>query len=470
MPHPGLIYLSPIAPARTGNGLAMRGYLLVSAASADFDVHVLVVPVAGRSPASPAGLPARLTELPLPAPAPAAGALAALLADPAWRARLTAAVPLPAPARAAPPTLAPAALQALEQSETWPFTPGPATQPVPPGPSVPGAVAPGPASRSHTRPDASAQPAGPGPAMHMARSYLAPLGLALAAQLGSPRVTLDLDDDDEALTRALGDDTEAAAYHRLISVFAPLCDAVALAAPAEAAAVSARHGLPTTVLPNAVELPAVTPAGLRAVADGPSQAQPPLRVLFAGNLTYPPNRDAALVLVREVLPRVRRLVRRPVTVTLAGAAGGDPVLAALGALPGVRVPGFVPDLAACYAGADVVVAPLLAGGGTRIKLLEAMAHGCPVVSTPAGAAGLAVTDGTDLLLAGEPGGLAAAVARLAADPGLAARIGAAGQELVRREYSHAAVIPRIRAFLTGAAAEFGHTIAPGNCVAAPHGG
>ena len=305
------------------------------AASYDFDVRVVVVPIAGRG--GPAGAVPGVTVLP-PWPAQELRAqLPVLLAQPAWRARFAAASPLPYAARQAPAALAAAV--------------------------------------------AITAAADPGTPVHVARSYLAPLGIALAERLGSPWATLDLDDDDEQTAGIHSGAGEPAAYRRLIAVFGPLFRGVALASPAEATAVADRHGLATTVIPNAVDLPApAAPAG----ADGTA-----VRVLFVGNLSYPPNRDAACVLLREVLPRLRRLLPAPVTVTVAGSPGPDgpdAALALLGSQPGVRVLGFVPDLAACYRAADVVAAPLLDGGGTRIKLLEAMAHGVPVVTTPAGAA------------------------------------------------------------------------------------
>jgi len=280
----------------------------------------------------------------------------------------------------------------------------------------------------------------PGTPVHVTRSYLAPLGVAVAEHLGSRWASLDLDDDDEQVTRALGDDAEADAYRRLVGVFGPLFQAVALAAPHEAAAISRRHGLAASVIPNAVTLPGRgTPAGRQRAG---------IRVLFVGNLTYPPNADAAVRLVHEILPRLREMTAQPVTVTLAGEP--DDMVRSLAAEPGVEVTGFVPDLAACYEAADVVVAPLAAGGGTRIKLLEAFGYGLPVVTSPAGAAGLDVTDGVHVLLADSPDGTARAVAALAEDRGLRDRLTAQASRLVSRSYSQEAVIPRIREFFAAA--------------------
>jgi glycosyltransferase involved in cell wall biosynthesis len=387
----------------------MRGYLFQQAASDDFDVRVVVVPIAG----GPSGVVPGVTVLPAWSPQELRAQLPVLLSQPAWRARFAAASPLPHAARQAPATLAAAV--------------------------------------------ATAAAVAPGTPVHVARSYLAPLGIALAERLGSPWATLDLDDDDEQTAGVLSGDEEPAAYHRLIAVFGPLFRAVTLASPAEATAVSARHGLTITVIPNAVELPALAvPVGAdSAVAAGGGDGADGVggrdtagvRVLFVGNLSYPPNRDAAWVLLREVLPRLRRLLPGPVTITLAGPTGEDAALALLGAQPGVRMLGFVPDLAACYRAADVVAAPLLTGSGTRIKLLEAMAHGVPVVTTTAGAAGLAASHETHLLIANSPSATAAAIARVAADPAIAGRLAASATQLVRERYSHAAVIPLIRDWL-----------------------
>ena len=170
-------------------------------------------------------------------------------------------------------------------------------------------------------------------------------------------------------------------------------------------------------------------------------------MLFVGNLTYLPNADAAARLVHEVLPRLREMAW-PVTVTLAGEP--DDMVRSLAAEPGVQVTGFVPDLAPCYRDADVVVAPLAAGGGTRIKLLEAFGYGLPVVTSTVGAAGLDVADGVHVLMADSPGEAARAVAALAADRGLRERLVTQARRLVSGSYSHEAVIPRIREFFAAA--------------------
>ncbi|MEZ4500780.1 MAG: glycosyltransferase [Thermomicrobiales bacterium] len=102
--------------------------------------------------------------------------------------------------------------------------------------------------------------------------------------------------------------------------------------------------------------------------------------------------------------------------------------------------GWVPDLEVIYRDADAVIIPLRAGGGTRIKLLEAAAHRRPVVTTTIGAEGIDVTNGRDCLIADNATDFAAACVRLANDPALAARLGRHGEDLVRSRYTLSAMI------------------------------
>jgi glycosyltransferase involved in cell wall biosynthesis len=320
-----------------------------------------------------------------------------IVGDSAWRDRMMRSHPLPRPAAAAPAALADTAIRAA--------------------------------------------PARPGTPVHVARSYLMPLGAAVAGRLGSAWATADLDDDDQELAAIAGDDGEAAAYGRLVGTFGPLFSGLAAAAPAEAAAITSRHGLTMTVIPNAVALPPGCP---------PARQVPGGSVLFVGNLTYWPNADAAIRLVRGVLPRLRGLTAGPVTVTLVGSHGMDPDLLSLAGEPGVRLTGFVPDTAPYYRAADALVVPLAFGAGTRIKLLEAFAWGLPVVTTTQGASGLAVADGVHALIADSADAMAAAVARLLADGQLRARLAAAGFGLVTERYEFSAVMPRIARFFQAA--------------------
>ena len=112
-------------------------------------------------------------------------------------------------------------------------------------------------------------------------------------------------------------------------------------------------------------------------------------LMFVASFGYMPNVDAAVWFVRAVWPALRaRLPRAKLWLV-----GRDPPasIIALRHRPGVTVTGGVPDLAPLYARASLALVPLRAGGGTRIKLLEALGQGVPVVATRIGAAGIPVT-------------------------------------------------------------------------------
>jgi glycosyltransferase involved in cell wall biosynthesis len=178
------------------------------------------------------------------------------------------------------------------------------------------------------------------------------------------------------------------------------------------------------VRPNVVEVPADPP---------PAPRRDPLAVLLVGTFAYFPNQDAAVWLCREVLPALRELSREPLRVLLAG-TGATGEVADLGHIPEVTVLGALPDIADAYRQADVVVVPLRAGGGTRIKLLEALAHRRPVVSTTIGAEGLELVDGRELLLADRPFHFAQQCLRLLGDPALAERLAQQGRARVLADY------------------------------------
>ncbi|MGC4114791.1 MAG: glycosyltransferase family 4 protein [Myxococcales bacterium] len=190
------------------------------------------------------------------------------------------------------------------------------------------------------------------------------------------------------------------------------------------------------VVPNAVDV-----ERLRPQPDDPPRE--PRTLLFFGALGYYPNVDAILFFHREVWPRLARS-HPGLRLEIVGARAPAEVQALDGS--GVRVAGFADDLRPVLARAGVVVAPLRLGGGTRLKILEAMAMGKAVVSTSLGAEGLEVTSGEDLLLADDPAGFAAAIGRLLDEPGLAERLGQAAREKVGRLYSWDASAQRLEAF------------------------
>lgn len=119
------------------------------------------------------------------------------------------------------------------------------------------------------------------------------------------------------------------------------------------------------------------------------------RIVFVGKMDYYPNIEAIVGFAHITWPQIRNQFK-DLTLTIVG-ANPTSAVASLANLPGVEVTGTVPDVRPYYRDALASVVPLRTGAGTRLKILEAMAAGVPVVSTPLGAEGLAVTPGSDIL-------------------------------------------------------------------------
>jgi glycosyltransferase involved in cell wall biosynthesis len=155
-------------------------------------------------------------------------------------------------------------------------------------------------------------------------------------------------------------------------------------------------------------------------------------LLFMGLYAYPPNRRAVDFLDREVMPRLtgQRLA------VLGGAVPFE--------RPWLVNPGVVPfgDLPAVVKGCGIGVAPIFEGSGTRLKILEYMAAGLPVVSTAKGAEGLAVADGENILIAEDGPGFVRAIEQLRADPNFAEGVARAGRSLVE-QYDWRAIMAKV---------------------------
>jgi glycosyltransferase involved in cell wall biosynthesis len=202
------------------------------------------------------------------------------------------------------------------------------------------------------------------------------------------------------------------------------------------AAVIERHiGRTVPVIPNGVDLDYFA-------------APPPLEtgdtdIVFTGAMRYRPNSEGAIWFVERVLP----LIHRELPDARFSIVGADPPAAvrALADRWGVMVTGTVDDVRPWLQAAHIVVVPLLSGGGTRLKLLEAFAGSRPVVSTRIGAEGIEVRDDHELLLADEPERFARAVIALARAPELRARLTESAIELVRARYQWSAISAQLRA-------------------------
>ncbi|HEX2016749.1 MAG TPA: glycosyltransferase family 4 protein [Solirubrobacteraceae bacterium] len=195
----------------------------------------------------------------------------------------------------------------------------------------------------------------------------------------------------------------------------------------------ARELAPATRLryvPNVVDVEAITPVAPDGGADQRT-------ALFVADFSYEPNRRALAFLVEEVMPGVwEQLADAHLTVV---GRGAPPVL--LGD-PRVQAAGFVADLDAMYATAACVVVPLLQGGGSPLKFIEAMAHGVPVLGTSVATAGLAGVAGKHYLRADGPERFAATLVGVLKAG--APEIGAAGRQLAESHYSISALSERLR--------------------------
>ncbi len=197
-----------------------------------------------------------------------------------------------------------------------------------------------------------------------------------------------------------------------------------------------RHApaLRTAVVPNAADTDAFRPA---------TTAPEPRTVVFFGAIDYYPNTDGLLFFLGEVLPILRARVPG-VRVLIVGPS--PPEAIARFASETVTITGFVDDIQPYLARAGVAIVPLRVGGGTRLKIVEAMALGKAIVSTTIGAEGLAVTDGEHLLLADTAADFAGQIGRLFEDAALARRLGAAARALAEREYSWRGSVRKLERF------------------------
>ncbi len=141
----------------------------------------------------------------------------------------------------------------------------------------------------------------------------------------------------------------------------------------------------------------------------------PNHLVFTGSMDWMPNEDGIVWFVRQVLPRIRETVPEA-RLTVVGRLPGPGLLALAGAVPGVEFTGRVPDVRPWLERATLSIVPLRVGGGTRLKIYEAMAMECPVVSTTIGAEGLPLMDGEHLRLADDPVAMAEACAELLRTP------------------------------------------------------
>lgn len=274
--------------------------------------------------------------------------------------------------------------------------------------------------------------------VHVFRLAALPLAKPYMGAAGTHH--LDLDDIESrthrriaAIARANGDApvaewalAESRRYELLeIAAFRKF-DRVYVCSDADRATLAARFQVELQVLPNVVRIEERSPRRPR---------NEPFRFLFIGTMGYYPNFDGYHWYCNEVLPILRRIAPANLIVEVAGSGSAD----RLTPYESVCLTGEVPDVRPVYERADAAIVPLRAGGGTRIKILEAFAFGRPVVSTTIGAEGIEATPDRDILMADSAEEFAKRCAELMSNPDLGRRLATNALRLVRDSYSESAL-------------------------------
>jgi glycosyltransferase involved in cell wall biosynthesis len=216
--------------------------------------------------------------------------------------------------------------------------------------------------------------------------------------------------------------TAAARYEQRV---VPTADAVWLCSRVEADEVARTTGVEAAVIANVVDVDAYAALGVQRI---------PGRILFPGAFGYLPNEIAAREIIDSIapaLPGSRFLL----------VGSHAPAWLRDGSWPNITVVGRVPSMVEYLASASAVIVPLRAGTGTRLKILEAMAAGAPVVSTEIGAEGLGLEPGRDYLQADSAADFVAAIRLLQDDLEGSARLSSRGREVVRERFSVDALVP-----------------------------
>jgi len=385
-PRPSLLYITPVAPAETGNGVAMRAAQVLRSLTETHRVSVLILPL---YPTVAAANP------------------------PEWLSERCVAV------RCAPPTVPFDAVRAAPHEnaawqEAWADEIGRAYH--------------------HESFDT----------IHLFRAATIPLAKSYLKRPELQRANRQLDLDDvesrtqgrlAALFAFHGREAERAEAERRSSIALLierqlLTEWDRLFVCSEFDRLELQQRLPKrraelVVVPNRVRLPRTLP---------PRPHSTPLTLLYVGTLSYFPNADGLIWFCREVLPRMREWSSIEIRLLVVGSGPTDDVRD-LAHIPEVEIVGEVDRLDEWYARADLVIVPLRAGGGTRIKLIEALAYQRPVVGTTLAAEGLDVRDGTHLLIGDRPAVFARHCLRLLEDRELAAKLASNGRVLIEDRYA-----------------------------------
>lgn len=197
----------------------------------------------------------------------------------------------------------------------------------------------------------------------------------------------------------------------------------------------AGQAVPIEVVPITVDVARF--ASVRAARD-----PQPNTIFTIGTMFWPPNSEGVQWWLRAGYAKLQALCS-PVTYDIVGAKPPIALQRLASSQTGVRLHGYVADVEHFWIHATMLLVPLLSGGGVRVKILEAMAMGVPVVSTTVGCEGLAVHDGEHLLLADTPEALATACSRLLHEPDLATQLAKNALHLVRQQYDTSTALQRL---------------------------
>ncbi|WP_322488685.1 glycosyltransferase family 4 protein [Chloroflexus sp.] len=187
---------------------------------------------------------------------------------------------------------------------------------------------------------------------------------------------------------------------------------------------------------------AIIPIAIDARSEAPVQRHSaPNTILSMATMFWPPNVDGVLWFAREVWPLVRQAVPQA-RVALVGSRPPETVRQ-LAADPAIEVPGYVADPRPYLERTAALIVPVHAGGGMRVKILEALARGLPIVSTTIGYEGIDLTPGEHLLVGDTPQAFAEALIRLLRDPELGRRLAVQGRRVAEERYDWRVVCPAI---------------------------
>ena len=257
---------------------------------------------------------------------------------------------------------------------------------------------------------------------------------ALNAEAELQRVVAQV--DRRRLTRlpaALYSSMQTARLTRFESAICRGVDAVIAVSDEDRAFIAKHGGAPVHVIPNGIAVAEYTPP--------PGARREPQLLLFTGKMDYRPNVDAVEWFHSVILPRVR--ARAPQAKLVIVGRNPHRRLQALANESGIRVTGWVDSVQPYLHRATIFVAPLRMGSGTRLKILQAMAAGCAVVSTSIGAAGLNEELRNAIVIVDDAEGFADAIVSLLGDGDRRRELGKLAQETVTRHYDWSALTPRL---------------------------